>query len=109
MNKGTKMNSEMNLTLAKNLKSLLRSNDLTVAQLSRATKVPAQTLNNWLTGLEPRSIQQLKKVADYFSVSLDEITYGIKNNQQVTANRLQDHKDEILAGNFEVILRRIKP
>lgn len=102
------MNSDMNLSLAKNLKSLLRAHDLTVAQLSRATEIPAQTLNNWLSGLEPRSIQQLKKVADYFDVSLDEITYGIKPSAPAAPIKIEDHRDEILAGNFEVVLRRIK-
>jgi transcriptional regulator with XRE-family HTH domain len=105
--KGIRMISEMNIILSKKLKSLIRENDLTVAQLSRATRVPAQTLNNWLAGLEPRSIQQVKRVADHFGLSLDELTYGVKPKTKESSS-LESNKEEILAGNFEVILRRIK-
>lgn len=96
----------MKLELASKLKKLLKEQDLTVAQLSRATKVPAQTLNNWLSGLEPRSMGQVKSVAQFFEITLDEIAYGeIKVKDQ---NKLNQYSDEIYAGIFEVVLRRKK-
>lgn len=94
----------MKLVLAHNLKFLIRKNDLTVAQLARATKVPAQTLNNWLAGLDPRNMNQVKTVAKYFQVSLDYIAYGEKAKDE--SNKLDEYKDEIFAGVFEVVLRR---
>lgn len=100
------MNRYMKLELASKLKKLLKEQDLTVAQLSRATKVPAQTLNNWLSGLEPRSMGQVKSVAQFFEITLDEIAYGeIKVKDQ---NKLNQYSDEIYAGIFEVVLRRKK-
>jgi transcriptional regulator with XRE-family HTH domain len=93
---------EMKLILSSNLKKLIRLNDLTVAQLSRATKVPTQTLNNWLSGLEPRSMDQVKIVASFFQMTIDEIAYGSKQEK----TKLSDYEDEINAGIFEVILRR---
>ena len=95
----------MKSELARNLKYLLKDHDITAAQLSRATGVPAQTINNWLAGLEPRSISQVKIVACHFKMSLDELAYGEK---KVTQNKLEEYKDEILAGTFEVILRKVK-
>ncbi len=96
----------MKSSLAHNLKRILKDNDLTVAQLSRATKVPAQTINNWLTGLEPRNMTQVKVVAQFFKISLDEIAYGeIKKSYD---NKLDEYADEIYAGVFEVVLRRKK-
>ena len=92
--------------LAQNLKRKLKEQDMTVAQLSRATKVPSQTLNNWLAGLEPRSMTQVKAIALFFNVSLDELAYGeIKVKDH---NKLEQYSDEIYAGVFEVVLRRKK-
>jgi transcriptional regulator with XRE-family HTH domain len=45
--------------LAQNLKRLIEKNNMTVAQLSRETGVPVQTIHNWLYGMEPRSIRQV--------------------------------------------------
>lgn len=96
----------MKPTLSQHLKRLLKEHDLTVAQLSRATKVPSQTLNNWLAGLEPRSMSQVKTVAKHFNLSLDELAYGeIKVNEK---NKLEQYSDEIYAGVFEVVLKRVK-
>ncbi len=96
----------MKTLLAPNLKRLLKDRDLTVAQLSRATKVPAQTLNNWLAGLEPRSMTQVKIISQFFDMSLDELAYGeIKVKDQ---NKIDQYSDEINAGIFEVVLRRVK-
>ena len=71
----------MKLELHKNLKNLLDKQGMTASQLSRATKVPNSTIQNWLTGLEPRNLLQLKKVADYFDVSVDLHLYGSKKDK----------------------------
>lgn len=88
------------------LKKLLNEHDLTAAQLARATKTPPQTINNWLSGQEPRSLNQLKAIADYFEISVDYLVYGIQ--EKITKEPLVDFSDEINAGVFEVVLRRVK-
>lgn len=101
----------MRLQLNTRLKRILKENDITVAQLSRATKIPPQTLNNWLSGQEPRKLSQVKTVAEYFEMSLDELLYGdtlISQKNITSKNPLNDFSDEINAGVFEVVLRRIK-
>lgn len=94
----------MEVVLSKNLKRLLNERDMTVAELSRATSIAPQTLNNWLSGQEPRSLLQLGKVAKYFSVSVDFLAYGVKDHK----SPIQQFHDEINAGVFEVVLRRVK-
>lgn len=96
----------MKILISKNLKDLLKSRDMTIAQLARATGIAQQTLNNWLAGLEPRSMVQIKKVANHFEVSVDWLVYGEKG--KVKETDFNDYKDEINAGVFEVILRRTK-
>jgi transcriptional regulator with XRE-family HTH domain len=96
----------MKSLLHKNLKQLLNDRDMTVAQLSRATKIPTQTLNNWLSGLEPRSMGQVKIIAQFFKISIDELAYG--ESSKISPNKLKEFEDEIFAGVFEVVLRRKK-
>ncbi len=88
------------------LKKLLNEHDLTSAQLARATKLAPQTLNNWLSGQHPRNLSQVKTVADYFRVSVDYLVYGEREDN--LSNVLEIYKEDINAGLFEVILRRIR-
>jgi transcriptional regulator with XRE-family HTH domain len=87
------------------LKRLLTEHDITTAQLARATKLAPQTLNNWLSGQQPRNLSQLKMVADYFGVSVDFLVYGKEEKAKTV---LEKYEDEINAGTFEVVLRRVK-
>jgi transcriptional regulator with XRE-family HTH domain len=98
----------MKLVLNKMLKEILAEEGMTVAQLSRATKIPQQTLNNWLSGLTPRNLIQLKTVADYFETSVDFLLYGLKTTKETKKSEIVEYRDEINAGVFEVVLRRVK-
>jgi transcriptional regulator with XRE-family HTH domain len=87
------------------LKKLLHEHDITAAQLARACKIPPQTINNWLSGQEPRNLNQIKAVADHFQISVDYLVYGQQENKK---EAIEEYKDEINAGTFEVVLRRVK-
>lgn len=87
------------------LKKLLQEHDLTAAQLARACKIPPQTINNWLAGQEPRSLIQIRKVADYFEISVDYLVYG---QEKIKKELISEYNDEINTGVFEVVLRRIR-
>lgn len=95
----------LTMQLAKQLKALLRENDITVAQLARKAGVSAKTIYNWLAGQHPKDIGAVKKVADQFDVTLDFLCYGIESSAK---SEIERHFDEINAGVFEVVLRRIK-
>ncbi len=77
---------------------------MTAAELSRATGVPQQTITNWLSGMSPRSLPQLKRVADHLGVAFDSLLFEQKKNP----HPLEPYKDEIEAGLFEVVLRRVR-
>lgn len=96
----------MKLTLHKTLKILLDEKGMNASQLARATKIPNSTIGNWLSGLEPRNLIQLKIVANYFDVTVDYLLYSSQERKNLKT--LNDFKDEINAGIFEVVLRRIK-
>ena len=92
------------MILHKQLKSLITKNDTTVAQLARATKISSKTIYQWLHGQKPRDLNQVRRVADHFSVTIDYLAFGIVNNK--TKSEFSDYADEINAGVFEVILRK---
>ena len=88
------------------LRKLIKEKGITVVSLSRGSKVPVQTLHGWLNGSDPKNIRQLKAVADYLSVDLDYLCFGIKPKSE--AQKIERFEDEINAGIFEVVLRRVK-
>jgi transcriptional regulator with XRE-family HTH domain len=88
------------------LRKIIKEKGLTIAGLSRATKVPVQTLHGWLQGVEPKGVRQLKAVADFLEVDLDYLCFGIRPKSE--SNKIERFEDEINAGIFEVVLRRVK-
>lgn len=99
------MTDNILMKLDKILKAKLHENGVKVIDLSKATRISEQTLHNWLAGQKPRNIEQVKKVADHFGVSLNYLCFGEieKANKDLT-----EFRDEVLAGVFEVVIRRPK-
>lgn len=95
-------NREMELKTI--LKKLIKDKGVTITALAKKTKVPLQTIHGWLQGSEPKNLRQVKKVADFFEVDLDYLCFGIEPKK----TNITDYADEINAGIFEVVLRRIK-
>ncbi len=58
-----------------NLDDLLKQHKLKASDLSKLTGIPKQTLSEWRSGLVPKSILSLKKVAQTFGISLDELVF----------------------------------
>lgn len=94
------------MKLDKQLKTLLRERDITVAQLARKAGVSPKTIYNWLERQRPRDIDAVKKVADHFNVTLDFLFYGTP--PPMPSNEFERHLEEVNAGLFEVVLRRPK-
>ena len=93
------------LMLNKNLKKIIANRGITVTSLAKQTKVPLQTLHGWLGGNQPKSIVQVKAVCRFLNVSLDELCFDEKPEYY---SPVEDNLDEINAGVFEVILRKVK-
>jgi transcriptional regulator with XRE-family HTH domain len=90
------------------LRQLLSDRNMTVAQLARATKIPRQTIQNWLAGQHPRSLHQIKTVADFFRVPIDYLCFGSRFPAADFRERMIEFENEIDAGVFEVVLRRVR-
>lgn len=86
------------------LKALIQEPGVTITRVAKSTGIAQQTIHSWLSGTEPRSLKQVKKIADYFEVTIDYLCFGIVPNEKPP---LEEFGDEINAGVFEVVLRRI--
>lgn len=91
------------MKLSENLKRALQKMDMTVAQLSRATGVPTNTIHGWLHGSTPH-LRNLEKVSAYLEMSIDELLYSTRIKEKLT-NGLDQLGAEIELGNFVVILK----
>lgn len=92
------------MILSKQLKEILAKRGLTISQIARISGVPKQTISDWVIGRKPRSLANLKKVADALDTTIDELCFG---KVKTKAPAFEEFKDEINAGVFEVVLRRI--
>ena len=52
---------------------LIKSHNTTVYQVSKATGISASTFSDWKSGRSTPKADKLARIADYFSVSLDEL------------------------------------
>lgn len=65
------------MELSRNLKFLIQRSQITVAELSRRTGVPKQTIHNWLIGMKPRSSKKVRRIAEYFEITIDDLYFKI--------------------------------
>lgn len=90
------------MQLKEQLNFYLELKDMTATKLAKLSGVSKSTISDWLTGTSPRNIEQVKAVANVLNVTLDELCFGKDEN------KLSDFREEINAGVFEVVLRRVK-
>ena len=88
------------------------SKGITLSELSKETGVPKQTIHNWLCGTQPKMLGHVRSVAKYFHLSIEELCYGetelAGKTLRILDNPIIEHEEEIRAGIFEVILRKVK-
>ena len=88
------------IQLKTQLEALLVQRGLNASQLSRIAGVPRQNIANWMMGQKPKDLNQVKKVADSLSVSIDHLLYG-------EAEATKFSFDKIVDGRFEIKIKKI--
>lgn len=94
------------MVLASQLKKLMAKSGQNVAQVSRATGTSSKMLYSWLDGSHPSDLNAVKKVADYFNVTLDFLLFNISKTEKKIS--IEDLKEEISLGVLELIVRKPK-
>lgn len=98
----------MALQLKYILKTKLKDHGITVPTLASKTGISRKTLSNWIDGQKPQNLEQVKIVAEYFNLSVDELCFGPSFKSTTETSELEKYRDEINAGTFEVVLRRVR-
>ena len=71
------MNTDINaMKIAKNLEKYLKLDGITLNEFSKRVSISPSTIHGWLNGVPPKNLNDLKKVADYFNITLDELCFG---------------------------------
>ena len=60
-----------------NFEHLLKRNNTTVYRVAKATGISATTFTDWKNGRSIPKADKLKRIADYFDISLDELIEGV--------------------------------
>lgn len=85
------------LNLKRQLARFIRERSLTGAELARRSGVPKQSISDWLAGVRPRNIAQVKRIADTLGVGLTELCFGpeiteaseVRLLEETTVNKAQ--------------------
>ncbi len=96
----------MDMKLGPTLTDLLKEKRISIKELATACNISAKTLYEWKSNRTPRNLNDVKKVAEVLGVSLHYLIFG--ENDKTTISPLEQHDDEIKAGVYEVVLRRVK-
>ncbi len=98
-----------NFIFSQNLRRLMEERRVRLSHLSHETEIPKSTVHDWMHGGNPRDVMALKRIADYFSMSIDEICFGelAPESQEIRSEAFEpESKDGINIGSFDVILLR---
>lgn len=67
------------MSLAKQLKALLKRDGITVAQLAKKTGISAKSIYHYLEGRMPRNLEHIRKICEAFNVSSDYLLFGVQS------------------------------
>lgn len=98
------------VNLKRQLQFYLNKHDMSASQLAREAGVPKSSVGDWLAGSNPRDVRQIKRVADVFGVSLDNLMFGDGGDSEALKANALDMLvgDQWVGGLFEVRIRRVK-
>lgn len=65
------------MKIAEKIKNHL-ANEKSLSDFAKKVRLPASTLHGWLNGATPKNIGDIKKVADFLGMSVDELCFDEK-------------------------------
>lgn len=90
------------MKLAKNLERYLKTDELTLNEFAKRVSLSPSTIHGWLNGVHPKNLNDLKKVAEYFNITLDELCFGeVKKGHET--NIVISIGDD----NYKILLKRV--
>lgn len=90
------------------LESLMRERNLSVRALATELGLPPKTIQEWIgaNGRVPRHPESLKKLAEYFNVSIHFLLFGEQDPHNFISEVLE--KTELHSGLYEITIKKVK-
>jgi transcriptional regulator with XRE-family HTH domain len=98
--KSPDMQKNHSFILRHELKRLLLDKGISASDLARKTGISKQVISDWLAGVMPRNLMQLKQVASFFDVPVDHLCFGEHHHPPAAAK-----KPQWITGKFEGKIR----
>jgi len=90
------------------MKFYLETSGLTASALARKVDLPKTTIANWLAGVAPRDLMQLKKLADHIGVSIDVLTFHDLSSPMIMDKEKITDLENFFQGDFRISIQRLK-
>ncbi len=105
-NKGIELIMKKTSDFGTRLETLCRDRGIPINELARRISVSSTTVHEWIgkSGRLPRNPDHLKKLSDFFNVSLEFLLFGEEQNSSLEAF-LQ--KSEIHTGLYEITIKKV--
>jgi transcriptional regulator with XRE-family HTH domain len=86
----------------------MKDRGLSGRELAKQTGLPYKSLAEWIGqgSRFPRDPAALKKLADFFGVSIHHLLYGEEDPQSILAQLIE--RTEIHTGMYEITVKRVK-
>jgi transcriptional regulator with XRE-family HTH domain len=105
------------LRLRYKLASLLEQHNMSASELSRRTGIARQVISDWLAGVHPRNLPQLKKIAEIFRISIEDLCFDSKQQIQTSTGSQASFQteepstsgkdDKQIEGRYEIIIKKV--
>jgi transcriptional regulator with XRE-family HTH domain len=91
------------------LEILMADKRISISTLAKDLKVPSRTVQEWIgkAGRVPRNLESIKKLAEYFDVSVHYLLFGEEDPRSLIDNILE--KTAIHTGMYEITIKKVKP
>lgn len=96
------------MKVKQNIAHFIEKSGLTASALARKTNLPKTTIANWLAGVAPRDLNQLKKLADYMNVTIDALTFQDLSNSEIQQINKMSDLENFFQGDFRISIQRLK-
>lgn len=90
------------------LEELMASKRVSISMLAKELAVPAKTIQEWVGtgGRIPRNLDSIKKLSEYFDVSVHYLLFGEEDARNIINDILE--KTEIHTGMYEITIKKVK-
>jgi transcriptional regulator with XRE-family HTH domain len=96
---------ELQMKFSENLKKAMLEHKISQKKLSTKVGLPVSTLHGWLNGAAPKNIQDLKKVASIFGLTIDQLCFDDIKQTQPENSLVREEKVVAHFGTVELVLR----